>query len=67
MINKGFNYTLEKEQIKEYLKLSPEEKLLWLEDIFLFSELALSQKAKKVRNYFRKNDKIIIKQKISNS
>jgi len=51
---KGFHYTLDREQIKKYMKLTPEEKLTWLEEIFIFSEKALTPEAKKIREYFRK-------------
>ncbi len=51
---KGFRYTLDREQIKKYMKLTPEEKLTWLEEIFIFSEKVLTPQAKKVRECFRK-------------
>ncbi|HJW86632.1 MAG TPA: hypothetical protein VJ440_08370 [Candidatus Brocadiaceae bacterium] len=52
-MNKGFYYTLEKEDIVNYMKLSTREKLTWLEEIVLFTEKALTPKEKKVRDYFR--------------
>ena len=54
-MNKGFYYTLEKEDIVNYMKLSTREKLIWLEEIVLFTEKALTSKEKKVREYFRNN------------
>lgn len=54
-MNKGFCYTLEKEDIVNYMKLSDEEKLNWLEEIVSFTEKALTPKEKKVRDYFRDN------------
>ena len=54
-MNKGFYYTLEREDIVNYMKLSDEEKLNWLEEIVLFTEKALTPKEKKVRDYFRNN------------
>jgi hypothetical protein len=52
-MNKGFHYTLEREDILNYMNLSDEEKLIWLEEIVLFTEKALTPKEKKVREYFR--------------
>ncbi len=54
-MNKGFRYTLEKEDIVNYMKLSDEEKLNWLEEIVSFTEKVLTPKEKKVRDYFRNN------------
>lgn len=52
---KGFSYTLEKEKILEYQKLSTEDKLKWLEEINKFTNLFLSEKDKKIRALFRDN------------
>ena len=52
-MHNGFSYTLEKEDIINYMKLSDAEKLQWLEDIVLFSEKALTVENKAVRDYFR--------------
>ena len=57
-MNKGFSYTLEKEDILNYMKLSTKEKLNWLEEIVLFTEKALTPKGKKVREHFRNNGEI---------
>lgn len=57
-MNKGFYYTLEKEDIVNYMKLSTREKLTWLEEIVLFTEKALTSKEKKVRDYFRNSRKL---------
>ena len=51
MENKGFSYTLEDEKILEYMKLTTEEKLQWLEDILELTESTLTKKEKE----FRKN------------
>ena len=48
-MNKGFSYTLSDEKIIEYLKLSTEEKLQWLEEINEMTNLVLSEKEKKAR------------------
>ena len=58
-MNKGFRYTLEKEDIVNYMKLSDEEKLNWLEEIVSFTEKALTPKEKKVRDYFRDNGETV--------
>lgn len=34
---KGFRYTLEEEKIRDYMKLTMKERLLWLEEMRLFS------------------------------
>ena len=58
-MNKGFYYTLEKEDIVNYMKLSTREKLTWLEEIVLFTEKALTPKEKKVRDYFRNRNNLV--------
>ena len=40
-MNEEFSYTLEDEKILEYLSLSTEEKLNWLEEIVEFNNLVL--------------------------
>jgi len=50
---KGFYYTLEDEKIKEYMKLTTEEKLKWLEEINIFTEMVLNEKEKQFRNKLR--------------
>lgn len=52
---KGFHYQLDRSQIEDYIKVPPEKKLEWLEEIQLFSEMALTNEAKKVRQYFREH------------
>ena len=47
---KGFRYTLEKEKLIEYAKLTAEERLLWLEAAFEFNCLALGDKERAVRD-----------------
>lgn len=66
-MNKGFHYTLEKEDILNYMKLSTREKLNWLEEIVIFTEKALNPKEKKVREYFRNNGKTINNSREQNS
>ncbi len=38
------------------MKLTTEEKLQWLEEIYLFNEMVLTPKQKEIRNKFRKGD-----------
>ncbi|MBA4392254.1 MAG: hypothetical protein C0407_01760 [Desulfobacca sp.] len=52
-MNKGFSYTLEEEKIIEYLKLSSEDKLQWLEEINEFNRAVLSDKEKEIWAKFR--------------
>jgi len=49
----GFDYHLDLEQIIAYKKLTPEQKLQWLGEIFEFTEAALSPKARRVRELLR--------------
>jgi hypothetical protein len=56
MKDKGFYYTLEDEKIKEYMKLTTEEKLKWLEEINTFNEIALSEKEKEYMRRFRASE-----------
>lgn len=44
MKNKGFSYTLEDDKILEYMKLTTEEKLQWLEEIVEFTNLVLTER-----------------------
>lgn len=53
MRNNGFSYTLTDEKIIEYMKLSTDEKLMWLEEINKFTHLALSESEKKARELLR--------------
>lgn len=53
----GFSYTIEKEKIIEYMKLSTEDKLKWLEEINQFTEMVLGKKEKEIRRKFREGEK----------
>lgn len=48
-MDKGFSYVLEDDKILEYMKLSTEDKLNWLEDINQFNSLFLTDKEKEIR------------------
>jgi len=52
-MKKGFSYTLEDEKIIEYMKLSTEDKLRWLEDINEFTAMVLNDREKALRAKLR--------------
>ncbi len=52
-MDKGFIYTLEDEKIIEYMKLSTENKLQWLEEINEFNNMVLSNREKELRQKLR--------------
>ena len=52
-MNSGFSYTLSDEKIIEYMDLSIEEKLKWLEEINELTYLVLSESEKKARELLR--------------
>lgn len=52
-MKKGFSYTVEDEKIIEYMKLSTEEKLRWLEEINEFTDMALNDNEKALRAKLR--------------
>lgn len=52
-MKKGFSYTLEDEKIVEYMKLSTEDKLKWLEEINQFTNMVLNDKEKELRDKLR--------------
>ncbi len=51
--NKGYSYAVEDEKILEYMKLSTEQKLQWLEEINAFTFSVLSDQEKLIRNKLR--------------
>ncbi|MCX7735961.1 MAG: hypothetical protein N2319_04550 [Candidatus Kapabacteria bacterium] len=51
---KGFKYTYDIDKIKNYMKLTAEEKLRWLEEVRQFNLLVMDDKAKEIREKFRK-------------
>jgi hypothetical protein len=53
MNKKGFSYTIEDEKIIEYMKLTTEEKLTWLEEIVEFTNLVLTDKKKDFQTMLR--------------
>lgn len=50
---KGYSYTVEDEKLIEYMKLSTEQKLTWLEEINDFTQCVLSDKEKLIRQKLR--------------
>ena len=50
---KGYSYTVEDEKIIEYMKLSTEQKLQWLEEINTFTQTVLSDEEKLIRQKLR--------------
>ena len=52
-MKKGFSYTLEEEKILEYLKLSTEDKLNWLEEINAFNRMIMDDREKEIREKLR--------------
>jgi hypothetical protein len=55
MSDKGFCYDIEDEKILEYMKLSDEEKLDWLEEITEFTNSLLNDKEKEFQTALREN------------
>jgi len=54
MNNTGYSYTVEDEKIKEYMKLTTEEKLKWLQEIVEFTNIALTEKQKEFQSRLRR-------------
>ena len=52
-MDKGFFHTFEDEKILEYMKLSTEDKLKWLEEINEFTKIVLSDREKELREKLR--------------
>lgn len=50
----GYSYTVEDEKIKEYMKLTTEEKLIWLNEIVNFTNMVLSDKEKEFQKKLRR-------------
>ena len=53
MNNKGYSYVVEDEKLLEYMKLSTEQKLQWLEEINAFTYSVLTDKEKSIREKLR--------------
>lgn len=55
-MSNGFKYYLEDDKIREYMKLSIEQKFKWLDEINRFNELVMDDKTKKIREKLRKGE-----------
>ena len=55
-MGKGYKYHVEDEKLRQYMKLSTEEKLKWLHEVREFMEIVMDDKAKKIREMFRKGE-----------
>lgn len=55
-MGKGFKYYLEDDKIREYMKLSVEQKFKWLDEINRFNELVMDEKTKRIREKLRKGE-----------
>lgn len=53
---KGYSYNIDEEKIREYMKLPDEEKLKWLEEALVFTEMFSDEESKRVREAFRKGE-----------
>ena len=55
---KGFEYYRTREQIIEYMKTPPEEKLRWLEEMWRFNRLVAESNPKiaEIQELFRKGE-----------
>ena len=53
---KGMRYRLEREKIIEYMALSVEDKLNWLEEANEFNRIALTDKEKEIQKMFLGKD-----------
>jgi gluconate kinase len=56
-VSKGFAYDLEDDKIREYMKLSDEDKLRWLEEINEFTQAVLGEKEKRFREILRAGER----------
>jgi hypothetical protein len=56
MKKKGFKYYLEDEKIIEYLKLSPVDRLRWLEEANRFIEIVLPKEKRKIWEKYRRGE-----------
>jgi hypothetical protein len=53
---KGFFYTFETEKVLKYMKLSTEDKLKWLEEIYELTYRILTEKLKEFRQKIRRGE-----------
>lgn len=53
---KGYYYEVSEEAIREHMKLSPEQKLMWLREAQSFFNAATPPKSKKLHEKFRRGE-----------
>ena len=56
MAKKGFSYGISEDVLKKWIKLSPEQKLEWLEEINRFIYNFAPEKSKEIMQKFRKGE-----------
>ncbi len=54
----GYSYTIEDDKIREYMSLSTEDRLKWLQEINEFTNLVLTAKDREIRKKLR-NDPVV--------
>lgn len=50
----GYSYTIEDDKIREYMSLSTEDRLRWLQEINEFTDLVLTTKDREIREKLRR-------------
>jgi hypothetical protein len=50
----GYSYSVTREELLEYMKLTTEEKLQWLEEMLIFTAETSTPETRKIRDFFRK-------------
>lgn len=53
---KGYGYFVTKEQIRKYRRLTPRQKLEWLEEVNAFTEKFAPEQAKRFHKMFRRGE-----------
>ena len=54
----GFDYWVSDEQLEAYARLTPYERLLWLDEMFRFTQAALTSEARAAQERLRRGDPI---------
>lgn len=53
---KGYGYHVTDEQIRKYRRLTPRQKLEWLEEVNAFTDKFASERAKRFHRMFRRGE-----------
>jgi len=53
---KGYGYHVTEEQIRKYRRLTPRQKLEWLEEVNAFTEKFAPERAKRLHKMFRRGE-----------